>query len=396
MRLRHGADAFRTEHLRVNAFSILFTHPMRRFFATVLATALCGGSFIPLLAYAEEKSTEWPFTRIQEEGLFWFWGHRDLTGEIIDAEGNWLREGELERRETARLTWFLGAEPAGGFLEAIDLGPALAQHLEEVSNLIFEMVLHPPRHDSPVGTLVWIGTFGEDLIWRIFVDEGQLMLETPSQGAQSLAETAWSEPVHLTVQVETEQVRGSINGVEAFSVALAGMPQFPDPWDAMVTFGGEPGEAPSWNGAMEYLAARHGDFSPRDGFAAWQEAHSRRESPESLTVVAELVQSAREPDRADLSEYGEGILAMVWQVAESAHEVLPAGDEILTWHWYFLDRAVIEEARPPAAGTRQTLRLTTWEANPQLLEVQQMDTDLEPDQLILLPQFFLDPYPTAE
>lgn len=363
---------------------------MHTYVIPVLALGLLGylGGTSSLLSQ-ESPSEDWPFTNRADEGMIWYWGNANLHGEIVDADGNWLREGDLVRREESRLNWFLGAQPATGYLEAIDLGPTLAQHLGETPHLIWEMVVHPPAQGVAEGTLIAAQTYSDDPIWRLFVHDQTLAAEQADGIQIAIAELDLSQPRHLNLVLTESGADLWVDGEHTATLSAELLPVFPDPWDAMVSFGGSPGEHLSWTGAMEYLAVRHTFSQPEAGFAAWQKAVGKRSEPPRGKVQAKLVQSAREPNPAEISEYGEGILAMAWVVLESEYAGLNPDDQILTWHWYFLDRMVLPEAAAPEPGSIRSLQISDWESNPQLQGVQQIDTDLEPDQLILLPQFFL-------
>ena len=325
--------------------------------------------------------------------MLWFWGNQELTGEIVDADGDWVRDADLERRERARLNWFLGAEPDGGFLEAIDLGPDLAGHLENDPVLFIEMALHPYSGADTEGTLLWMGTFGGDLVWKLSVINGALVVESPQKDQpQTLHRIPMDSPFHLNLQLTENSLIGWLNGEEIFTKEVNLLPQFPDPWDAMVTFGGAPEEEKAWDGAMEYLAMRHANFDPGKNYDAWRSAFSARTPPQKTTLTAQLVSAAREPSPADLSEYGEGILAMHWKITESSSDEFSTGEELLTWSWYFMDQMILEDGRPPKTGEKREITISPWDVNPQLQGIQQIDTDLDPEHLILLPQYFLSDF----
>lgn len=128
--------------------------------------------------------------------------------------------------------------------------------------------------------------------------------------------------------------------------------------------------------------------------AAWSAAHSARTPPETRTVTATLHAHALEPKTENLSEYGEALLATVWTLDEPLGDDLAAGDRFFAWHWYVLDTRVFPETRPPEVGTRQTLTLSPADGQPQLEGIQQIVEGIDPDDLLMLPDFFLPDFIT--
>ncbi|MCH8474285.1 MAG: hypothetical protein LAT55_03550 [Opitutales bacterium] len=360
---------------------------MRKFCSFALAlTGFC--LYLPVSSFAHDG--DWPFGAGEADGILWFWENQTETHEILDEEGNWARDAEALLRENARLNRHFGAETHGGFLEAPDLGPGVAESLSDHPELIIELALYPEEDVDPEGTLFWMGTYANEDLLKLALDEEGLAIHLPDQKVDLSESFTPRESHHLIVHMGADEVRWWLDGEQQEPIAAAALPEIDDPWDVLVTFGGIPEQEASWQGAMDFLAVRRELHDPEEVYSAWQRVLRDRSAIERVVVEARLVQAAEEPKPSEISEYGEGIFASVWEISRVLEGDLSAGDRILAWNWYILDRMVIAEGRPPEVGAKKILRLSPFEENPQVQEIQQIDAGLDPVDLLDLPGFFTE------
>lgn len=349
---------------------------------------LCGGSLLslllPILLHADDL--RWPQSAVASDGVLWFWEHGRAGGEILDAEGNPLRNSEGLFRGPSRMSWFLGLRPAGGFLEAADAGPELAQALIQTPSLHLEMVLHPPAEGPAQGLLFWIGDFGDDLTWQLQIAEGRLLLQRAGEAVTDLGAAPLEAPRHLAVSLSPTEIRVRWDGGEAQTLAQNRMPVIADEWDVVLTFGGAPGAENSWTGDLERLLISTAAGAPEAHAAHWRAAQAQREPPAVLSVLAEVSAIPAQPDVEALLEYHNALMATVWTLVEGALPGVAAGETFVSWHWYSLDRQVAQEPEP--VGTRRRLHLSAAEQHPQLEGVQQITEPLDPTDLLLLTEWY--------
>ncbi|MCC5788686.1 MAG: hypothetical protein JJT75_03555 [Opitutales bacterium] len=354
------------------------------------ALTFSGFCLLSSMASTLVSAGDWPFGQGEAEGILWFWENQTETYEILDEEGNWARDGEALLRENARLNRHFGAETYGGFIEAPDLGPAVAESLADYPDLIVEMGLYPEEELNSQGVLFWLGTYSNDRIMKLAIEEGGLAIHLPGKKITFSESFAPKEPHHLILHVGADEVHWWVDGERQGSVSAKALPRIEDPWDVLVAFGGIPEKEASWQGAMDFLAVRRKLHEPQEVYASWQKALVDRSEIERVVVEARLVQAAEEPNPSEISEYGEGIFATIWEVSQVIEGDLSAGDRILAWNWYILDRMVIAEGRPPEVGEKKILRLSSFDTNPQVKEVQQIDAGLDPVDLLDLPEYFAE------
>ena len=339
----------------------------------------------------------WPATNSEADGVLWYWGTQTLTGEIVDADGHWAREGEAILRHQARTNWFHGVSPRKGFLEAADTGPALARAMESSPALYLEAAIHPPPGQPAQGVLFWLGTFEDALIWQLRLQENRLWIDRPDTPPLALADLSISDPAHFAFAVSAETASIWINGERVHQSEAAGLPVFDDPWDVIAVFGGAPDAPLPFNGSLEYLLLGTQSKTAAQHAQAWQTAHASRNPPEIFTLRATLTAHATEPREEDLSEYGNALLGTVWTVQAPLGDELQAGDSLFAWHAYVLNSRVYPDTRPPEPGSSHTLTLSRVQDQPQLEGIQQLIDNLDPDQLLLLPDFYLlDIHPGSE
>jgi hypothetical protein len=348
--------------------------------------AMCFSAAFSGISFA----AQWPASNSEADGILWFWGTHNLTGEIVDENGDWAREGEAILRHQARATWFQGVSPRRGYVEAADTGSALARTMESQPNLYLEAALHPYRDSEPLqGILFWMGTFGDDLIWQLRLKDNRLWIDRPEHDPVPVADLEITTPTHLAFAMNGENAQVWINGALHSETPATAPPEVEDPWDVITVFGGAPGSNLPMNGSLEYLVIGTRAETAEAHATAWREAFEARTAPETHTVRATLTAHAREPREEDLSEYGNALLGMVWTLNEPLPDELKAGETFFAWHWYVLNSRVYPDSRPPEPGTVHTLVLSPANKQPHLNGVQQLIDDLDPDDLLLLKDFYL-------
>lgn len=363
-------------------------HLNKHIFGTIgprLWVALC----LSILRADDAALPVWPASNSEADGVLWFWGHQNLTGEITDAEGNWARQGEAIFRGGARATWFHGVSPHNGYVEAADVGPALARSLESTPRIHLEAALHPPIKAGEPVVLFWLGTYEHSPIWQWMFRDGALWIERPDQDPVRMTELKLSAPSHLAVTLTKEKATVWLNGRKHAEMEAALLPAFEDPWDVIAAFGGAPDSNTAWTGGLEYLLIgtrpdavdRHAD--------AWRAAHRARTTPDTHSVTAILSAHAREVDENDLSDYSNSLLGSVWILKEGNVENLSEGDSFFTWHWYSLNSGLLPHNRPPPVGTTRSFRISPAEQQPQIEGIQQVIDGLDPGKTLLLPEYYI-------
>lgn len=345
------------------------------------------GAGLPLTA--GNGQSNWPASNREADGVLWFWGTGLLIGEVLDGDGQWAREGEVIFRHQARPTWFRGAAPHRGFVEAAEAGPALARAMDISPGLHLEAAVHPHPARPLEGIFFWLGTFGDETIWQLRLAGNHLWIDRPGEDSLRVASMALSEPAHVALTLTNGSAELWIDGEPAAVSAINALPAFADPWDVIAVFGGAPGAENPFNGALEYLLIGTRRHATAENARAWRSAHAARTPPKTLTVSATLTAHAREPREEELSEYGSALLGTVWTLLEAVPDGPAAGGELLIWQPYVLNSRVYPETRPAAPGSIQTLILSPVDDQPQLEGIQQLMDGLDADQLILLPEFYL-------
>lgn len=362
-----------------------------------ISALACAMVFAITSVYATEPATAWPASNSEADGTLWFWGSQTLTGEIVDADGNWARLGEALFRGEARATWFRGGAPYKGSIEAADVGPALARSQESTPGLHVEAALHPALDGENQGILFWLGTFEDDLIWQVLLREHALWIERPDTPPLRIADLTLNEPIHFALTLSSHNTTVWLNGKKHAALEAAALPVFDDPWDVVAAFGGAPKAVNGWTGALEYLLIGTRPHAVAQHAALWKTMHDSRTPPEFRSVTATLTAHAREAKEEDLSEYGNVLMGMVWTLNEGQTEDLPANDSFFTWHFYALDSQIPATSRPPAIGSTRTFIMSPAQKHPQLEGIQQLVEDIDPDQLLLLPDYYLLEFlPAAE
>ncbi|MCC5849527.1 MAG: hypothetical protein JJU29_15710 [Verrucomicrobia bacterium] len=349
---------------------------------------------LPLLpAFAEDADASWPHSRQEDQGMLWFWGNRNHTGTVVDAEDNWVRDGEGIPRRGARHAWFGGIEPHDGFLEAADTGPALAQALETGRQFHVEMALHPPMDGQAAGTLFWLGTFELESLWFVGIENGRLMLVRPGKdnGEERLdiMPLAPNAPLHLGLSFTENSVEVWVNGKRESKLEADILPEIEDPWDLIAGFGGGDPELAGWRGSMENLALYYVAPSFEVSATAWRKAMDARTPPEWIRIEAELVTEGTAPDAEQMTDYGQALLGRIWKPVnpEAAPEALREG--FFTWQWLYLDNRFLDTAQSLTPGDRVNLIIGRADTQPQLNDVQQIIQGLDPLDFIQMEEYFI-------
>ncbi|MCC5850866.1 MAG: hypothetical protein JJU29_22485 [Verrucomicrobia bacterium] len=346
-----------------------------------------------LLGFAElsADTAGWPRQTKASEGVLWYWQNAKTEAMILDQDGETLRKVEGLLRGNAQPTWFWGVSPTGGYLEALDAGPALARSLArslaETPSLHLEWALHPPREGAAQGLLAWIGDFGDEMTWQLHVRESRLVLQRVGEEEIDLGEALFPAPRHLAVSLTGEQIRVQWDGGDPVVHAGNRLPVIPDEWDVVFTFGGAPASDHSWTGALEGLYVSTRSDTAAAHARDWKEQRDTRKPPPVFDILAEVSTPAAEPENDAILEYDSILMATVWTLKEGVLPGVEIGGKFLTWHWYSLDRQVYKP--PPASDEVRRLALSSADLHPQLEGVQKLSDPLEADDLLLLPELYL-------
>lgn len=341
------------------------------------------------LVRAQEPEAVWPASNSESEGVLWYWGTQDLTGEVVDADGGWVRQGEALFRHAARPTWFGGVSPHKGFVEAADVGPAIARALEAKPRFHLEAVVYPASDGSRPDPLFWLGTYDGDLIWQVRVREGALWIEGADREPLRVGAFKLEAPTHFALTLEDQELVVHLNGEKEVTRKAEALPTFEDPWDVIAAFGGSPNMEKAWTGALEYLWIGTDPKAVSRHAEAWNAAQRKRTPPKTHRVTAKLVAHADELDEDDLSEYGDVLMGMIWNIQDGEAGEAAGGDSIFTWHFYALDGGIPEPSRPPKVGATRRLVISPASKHPQLEGIQQFVEGLDPETYLLLPEFFI-------
>ena len=353
---------------------------------------ICVLVILPLHSEEAEEGTKegtWPQTRREDRGMLWYWPNHTQTGTVVDADGNWVRDGEGIPRRGSRYAWYGGVEPHGGFLEAADTGPALAQALNTGRQFHLEMALHPPLDGTAAGTLFWLGTYELDTLWHIGIKNGRLVLARPGEADKDLMPLAPNAPLHLGLSFTEDAVEIRIDGKLEKKIEAAVLPEIEDPWDLIAGFGGGNPELPGWRGGMEQLAMYYVAPPFEDSTDAFRKSMAARTPPAWIRIEAELVAEATAPDAEQMTDYGQALLGRIWKPVhpEAAPESLQNG--FFTWQWLYLDNHFLETAKPLEPGSRKTLIIGAADSQPQLKDVQQIIQGLDPLDFIQMEETFI-------
>ncbi|TVR45116.1 MAG: hypothetical protein EA402_05045 [Planctomycetota bacterium] len=348
--------------------------------------ALCMSITVMLPALNAEE----PWPGEPEAGLLWVWGSALAAEQIFDADGEWLRDSEFRLRALARPDHHFAAIVTGGALEAIDLAPVLSEQWSIQQRLALELALHPLPAAGDGALWVVAGKAGP--LFAMALRDGRLVAEVVGV-ATELGPGQETDSHHLAIELVGSELRWWRNGEAQETVSLSAVPDLAAA--ERVSFGGHVDGSDSWSGTLEGLLVASAARSPAASTQYWRSQWAQREALPISRVRARLVAHAREPAAADLLEYDECLLAMVWAIEEQISGPAIAAGEMLTWHWYQLDRRVLQRARPPALDSVWVLELSPIADNPQTSGVQMVETDLEPDQVFALDAFLLHGEPEA-
>lgn len=351
-----------------------------------MKTALYSLALLALSWSLLSAAESWP-----EEGAtaaIWVWGSAVQAEPIFDEDDNWLRDSEFRFRGLAHPDRHFAAVVDGGALEAVELAAALSQHWADQQQLHVEMALRPGS--AADSGLLWAVAGDQQLPLALGLEKGRLSVVIGGDEEDKrvdLGPLPLTQARHLAFSFNAQELRWAVDGERQPAVAL---PSVPDLAGAQrVSFGGLVDGSQSWSGTMEGLLIAGAPRLSSSSASYWQAQWDSREALVHTRVKARLVAHASEPAAADLVEYDECLLAMVWEVEEHLDGPQLAAEQILTWHWYQLDRRVLEQARPPSLNSSMILELSPLDQNPQTSGVQMVETDLEPDQVFGLDAYLL-------
>lgn len=369
------------------------------FHARRLVCALLISTLFPLSSTVARgggnENGAWPPTRKDNEGMIWYWSGRNHGGIVVDADDNWVRDGQGLPRRGARHAWFGGIEPHDGFLEAADAAPALAEVLENTRQFHVEMSLLPPMDGPAAGTLFWMGNFEMETLWVLRLHDDGMLRAHHGEAVRDLLPLKADNPVHLGFSFDEKETVVWINGRSTLRLEENILPEIEDRWDLIVGFGGGAPNLQGWRGAMEHLALYAAPTNFEANEIAWRDKIAARTPPEWIEVEAELVAEATRPDPDQMTDYGEALLGRIWRPVDPAQvpENMRAG--FFTWQWLYLDNQFLETAAQREPGTRKALVVSLADKHPQLEEIQQVIEGLDPMDFLEMESFFLqDPAPT--
>ena len=338
------------------------------------------------VAMTAASATEWPGELPSE--VLWYWGHLDQPGMIEDAEGHWVRDCDVRLRGRTRPNWFLGADVQHGSLHALDMGMVIAEALNRPQPLYVEMALHPHGLEGQTGVLLSVGPVEGPARLELVLNDHRLLLKRQGADPLDLGELHLASPTHLAVSIDHAQIVWWRDGLAQDKTPWSFTPIDIDA-ELELSFGGRLSGDGGWRGVVEAIVLAE---APRDvvqATALWRGRHAQRSAPVSTTVEAVLVAHAQEPDPRDLMDYDECILAAVWRIERHVAGPRLDAEQVLTWHWYQLDRVVMDDARPPEPGARRVLRLGPEDGHPEIASIQRVDTGLDPGQLLELDAYLI-------